>query len=279
MELKGGSSPAAAAAPVLSSEEGAARLRAVVQAVFDFVRAERLDGLRALDLGAGAGGIAVELALRGADVTAVEGREANCAEIRALRDAHDLGERVRVVRGDVRKVDWEALGDFDVVVCSGLLYHLELPEAVALVAAIRRSCRRLLVLDTETAWGPVEERRIGDRVYHGHAYREHATEASASERLASRQASLDNEQAFWLTRASVHALLHDAGFSSSWELGGPGQPRRERRATVAGIVGEAVGSPALGPSPAQPSARPPEPMPGRVLRARLSVARLAARRR
>jgi SAM-dependent methyltransferase len=279
MELEGASGEAATAAPILASAEGAARLRAVVQAVFDFVRPGDLDGLRALDLGAGAGGIAVELALRGAAVIAIEGREVNCEEIRALRDAHGLGDRVGVLLGDVRTVDWDTVGEVDVVVCSGLLYHLELSDAVALVVAIRRACRRLLVLDTEVAWGPVEARSVAGRTYCGHAYREHAPEASPSERLASRRASLDNENAFWLTRASLHALLHDAGFTSSWEMGAPGQPRRERRATLVGLVGHAAEGLALGSSHALPSSRPPEPQQGRLQRARLAVARVGLRRR
>lgn len=257
-------------------DEGRARMRAIIQAVADLVRPGDPAGLRALDLGAGDGRIAAELALRGASVVAVEGRRANADAIVALREQSGIpAERLDVQVDDVRALDWQALGTFDVVVCSGLLYHLELRDAIALVSAIRGACTRLAVIDTEVAWGALE-RRDG---YSGHAFREHVTGATAADREASRLASLDNDESFWLTRTSLHALLQDAGFSSSWELGAPGQPRRTTRATVAAVAGERVESLALEPDTALSDARPIEPDPARVDRARLALARLRARAR
>jgi SAM-dependent methyltransferase len=256
-------------------QEGAARLRALAQAVSDLVPAE---GLRAIDLGAGGGELSAELALRGATVVAVEGREQNALAIEDLRERHGIdAARLRVQVGDVRALDWPALGRFDLVVCSGLLYHLELGDQIALARAMRAACDRLCFVDTEVAWAPVEERDG----YAGHPFREHDPDASGDERAASRLASLDDPESFWLTRASLHALLHDAGFSSTWELGAPGQPRRERRATVVAIAGERVEGPLVDTGAAPPDARPTEPTGGRLERARVSVARLRehARRR
>ena len=256
--------------------EGAARSRALVQAIADLVRPGGLEGLRALDLGAGGGELAVELALRGATVVAVEGREQNAAAIDALRKRNAVAEeRLEVRIADVRDLDWGALGRFDVIVCSGLLYHLELGDQVVLTRAMRGACDRIAFVDTEVAWGPVE-RRGG---YAGHSFREHDPGADAGERAAARLASLDNLESFWLTRASLHALMYDAGFSSSWELGAPGQPRRERRATVVAVAGETVAGLASAPGGAAPDARPADPRPGRVERARLRVARLRERGR
>src|SRR4051812_12604296 len=95
------------------SDEGAARIRALAQAVSDLVAPGSLDGVRMLDLGAGDGAIAAELALRGASVVAVEGREQNAAAIRAQRERHAIeADRLRVEVADVRRLDWLALGDF-----------------------------------------------------------------------------------------------------------------------------------------------------------------------
>jgi SAM-dependent methyltransferase len=247
--------------------EGAARIRALVQAVSDLVRPGSFDGLRVLDLGAGDGSIAAELALRGASVIAVEGRERNAVAIREQRDRHGIdADRLRVEVTDVRRLDWQSLGTFDVVVCSGLLYHLELADAAALARSMHAACTRLALVDTEVAWGPVE-RRDG---YLGHHFREHPAE---------RLASLDNEQSFWLTRASLHALLHDAGFASTWGIGAPGQPRRKHRTTVAALVGDRIGRLAIEPDRELPAARPEEPAAGRVDRARIGLARLRARGR
>ena len=257
-------------------EEGAARLRALAQAVADLVRPGSLDGLRAIDLGAGGGELAAELAMRGAAVVAVEGREANVRAIEGLRGRLGIDpERLRVELADVRELDWPALGRFDVVVCSGLLYHLELDDQIALARAMRAACDRVAFVDTEVAWAPVERRGR----YSGHSFREHDPEASAADRAAARLASLDNLESFWLTRSSLHALLLDAGFSSSWELGAPGQPRRDRRATVVAIAGEPVDGPAAQPAAALPDPRPADPEPGRVDRLRIGVARLRERAR
>jgi SAM-dependent methyltransferase len=258
----------------LADPEGAARVRALVQAICDLLPRDDLDGLRALDLGAGGGEVAAELALRGAAVVAVEGRRANAEAIRSLRDARGLA--FEVVEADVRALDWDGLGRFDAIVCSGLLYHLELPDALALARACRAACRLLLV-DTEVAWGPLEERGLEGRRYAGLAFAEHDPGSTRAEREAARLASLDNVESFWLTRDSLHALLHDAGFSSSWELGAPGQPRRARRATVAALAGAPTQAPLLDPRASLPAARPAERDAGAVTRGHVLLSRWLAR--
>jgi len=256
--------------------EGAARLRALAQAVADLVAPDGLDGMRAIDLGAGGGELSAELALRGASVVAVEGREENARAIRELRESQGIDAgRLSVEVADVRRLDWDALGRFQIVVCSGLLYHLELDDQIALARAMRSACERLCFVDTEVAWAAVEERGG----YAGHTFREHDPAATGAARAAARLASLDNEQSFWLTRASLHALLHDAGFSSSWELGAPGQPRRERRATVVAVAGERVDRALLDAGAPPPDSRPVEPRPPRLDRARVRLARLRERAR
>ena len=251
--------------------EGAARLRALAQAIADLAGPGEI---RAIDLGAGGGELSVELALRGASVVAVEGRERNAQAIRELRDSHGVDPgRLRVEVTDVRKLDWPRLGRFDLIVCSGLLYHLELGDQIALARAMRAACDRLCFVDTEVAWAAVEQRNG----YSGHAFREHDPGAGAAERAASRLASLDNEESFWLTRTSLHALLHDAGFSSSWELGAPGQPRREQRATVVAVAGERVDRALVDAGTVPLDSRPAEPRPGRLERTRVGLARLRSR--
>lgn len=204
----------------------------------------------------------------------MEGRAASVARIEALARELGVSERLQARHADVRTLDWDALGRFDVVLCSGLLYHLELDDAVALAERMREACERVAIVDTEVAWGPLAGAASAGRTYHGLRYREFDPDATADEKEGSVRSSLDNEQSFWLTRASLHALLYDAGFASSWELGAPGQPRREARATVAALVGERVRDLAAGPRIDPASARPAEPRPGRVMRARLALARL-----
>ena len=233
------------------NDEGAARIRAIVQAV-------HADSV--LDLGAGNGEIGAELALRGAEVTCVEGRMENAADIRALRDRRQIPKhRLEVLVTDVRKLEWDVLGKFDAVLCSGLLYHLPLPDALELARRMHAACRHMAVIDTEVAWGPLVE----EAGYAGLRFKERPGRLSA----------LDERDSFWLTRASLHALMYDAGFASSWELGSPGQPRRQTRATVVAYVGERVERLELEPERVLPDARPAEPAPSRLERARIKLAR------
>ena len=121
----------------------------------------------------------------------------------------------------------------------------------------------MAVIDTEVALGPLVEQEAGGRRYSGLRFREQPGRLSA----------LDAQDSFWLTRASLHALLHDAGFASSWELGSPGQPRRETRATVVAYPGERVERLELEPERVLPDARPVEPVASRLERARIRIAR------
>jgi 2-polyprenyl-3-methyl-5-hydroxy-6-metoxy-1,4-benzoquinol methylase len=77
----------------------------------------------AIDVGCGVGYFADYLKALGLDVVGVDGREENVAEAqRRVRGA-------RFVTGDAQDRAIRDLGVFDVVLCVGLLYHLENPFA------------------------------------------------------------------------------------------------------------------------------------------------------
>jgi SAM-dependent methyltransferase len=79
-------------------------------------------GLRTvLDVGCGVGYFAASLRDMGFEVTAVDAREANISEARRRHPGIDF----RVA--DVEDAQLAALGRFDLVLCFGLLYHLENP--------------------------------------------------------------------------------------------------------------------------------------------------------
>lgn len=86
-------------------------------------------GKRILELGALEGAHSIALAQRGASVVAIEGRQANYQRARWV--ASILGvETVRFVLADVRTADLAAYGSFDLILNSGLLYHLDAPWAL-----------------------------------------------------------------------------------------------------------------------------------------------------
>jgi len=97
---------------------------------------------RVLDIGAGVGHFTGFYKQHGCVVVAVDGRDDNITELR--RRHPDVESHV----ADAQELDPAAFGQFDVVHCFGLLYHLDSP-----VAALRRfhaMCRGVLVLETMT---------------------------------------------------------------------------------------------------------------------------------
>lgn len=107
------------------------RLRRFLQVAADII-AKPLDTLRVLDLACLEGHYGIEFALHGAKVVGIEGRDANLAKAQFAKDALSLSN-LELVRDDVRNLSRERYGEFDVVLCLGILYHLDAPDAMELV--------------------------------------------------------------------------------------------------------------------------------------------------
>lgn len=84
------------------------------------------DGVRVLELGSLEGGQTFQLAARAARVTAIEGRQENIERARFVQGLLGV-ENVEFVEADLERTPLTAFGKFDVVFCSGLLYHLPRP--------------------------------------------------------------------------------------------------------------------------------------------------------
>ena len=113
---------------------------------------------RVLDLGSNCGHFPIVYRDLGAEVVAVEPNEQNVAVFRGLLGV--LGaERVTILQEDLRRVDFAALGAFNVLSTIGLIYHLNRPwEAMA---AILRATGASLWLVESTLWPEVSEVREG----------------------------------------------------------------------------------------------------------------------
>jgi len=215
------------------------KVRRAAQLIEDLVRRPWSE-LRIADLGCNEGLYACEFALRGAAVVGIEGRQANIEKARFARDALGL-ERLELLQEDVRELSRERHGGFDVVVCWGLLYHLDTPDVFRFVERMREVCDGVAVIDTQislgdedlrafdeemfwaspSALGPLEVRAYKGREYSGRSVLEHAPGATAEQRLSASWASLDNPNSFWFTRPSLANLLVDAGFASVLEAHAP----------------------------------------------------------
>jgi SAM-dependent methyltransferase len=203
-----------------------------------------LGGLRVLDLGAGEGGLSLELAARGARVVAVEGRRANLAKLELAAQVRGLDVEQRCQ--DVRQL--QAGERYDVVLCFGLLYHLDAASAVRLLQTIGAVAERLFVLDTHFSLPASEVVDVGGVSLRGHRVREHAEDADAATREAQLWASLGNDVSFWLSKPSLLNLLGSAGFDPVFETVWPlvydhwdrqdGTRRKYRdRTTLVGVKG------------------------------------------
>jgi len=194
------------------------KMRRALQNAHDFFGPD-LAGLEVLDLGALEGGLSLEFAAQGAKVACVEGRKQNL--IKAQFTAETLGlTQIDFIRRDVRTLDFGARR-FDLILCFGLLYHLDGPSAVALVRKTARWTRRLLILDTHFSLTGTEIVEFEGLTYQGRSYREHNEGVSTEEKAAKVWASLDNEVSFWLTKPSLLNLLNQVGFATVYEVANP----------------------------------------------------------
>jgi predicted RNA methylase len=188
-------------------------VQSITQAVADLV-GKPLDELRVLDLACHEGGFAIELGLHGAEVLGIEARPANIEKARFAAEVLGL-DRVTFEIGDVRDLTEERLGRFDVVLCLGILYHLEAPDAVRLIERCFSLCDRIVVIRSAVGLSPDFDEYVGSRRYRGRRYRED---------VRHRGASIDNPTSIWPTRASLLNLLADVGFSSVLEVRNPFVP-------------------------------------------------------
>ena len=148
------------------------RLRRVVQTIADLSNKPWTE-LRILDLASLEGIFALEFARHGARVVAIEGREANNARARFAGEVLRL-ENIEFVTDDVRNLSLEKYGQFDVVLCSGILYHLPGEEGCQFVRSIADVCTRLTIIDTHVGLKSNCTVSWAGHTYHGTTFSEHS---------------------------------------------------------------------------------------------------------
>lgn len=251
--------------------------------------------LRILDLGCLEGLYAVEFARRGAEVVGIEVRRPNLEKARLARDVLGL-ERLELLEEDVRELSRERHGEFDVVLCWGILYHLAVPGVFEFAERMAEVCRGFAIVDTHVAlddadmadvtpdsfWidpaklGPIEEHAHRGQVYRGRTFHEHPPETSSDEIRDSLWASLEHDS-FWLTTPSLLNLLRRSGFGSVLRADVPvlpGSPRDRPTLVAFRSAGrqpllsvpytdpeQDVDVPEADPPPSPPPPEPPPPAP------------------
>lgn len=107
--------------------------------------------LSAVDLACHQGWFSAQLAQSGfGKVRAIDARDEHVADARLITQALSL-PAITLEQGDVYTLDTAALGQHDLVLCFGLIYHLENP--VGALRTARALCKRLCLVETQIAPG------------------------------------------------------------------------------------------------------------------------------
>lgn len=195
------------------------RTRRLLQAAAD-LRRHAFTGCRVADLGCAHGTLAIELARRGATALGIEGRQYWIDVANRNRDYYSAPQ-AEFVRDDVKNFSVSRYGQFDIVICAGLLYHLDSPDLFDLVERISEACTGFAIFDTHVALHPKRQVSWRGHTYSGMSYREHFPAATERQREEALGASLDDEWSFWLTKPSLLNLLQRVGFTSVLEIENP----------------------------------------------------------
>jgi 2-polyprenyl-3-methyl-5-hydroxy-6-metoxy-1,4-benzoquinol methylase len=171
--------------------------------------------MRILDLGCLEGGFAIELGRRGATVVGIEAREANIAKALFARDALGM-ENVTFAQDDVRNLCGEKYGSFDLVLCWGLLYHLDPQSVFPFLEQIGLVCDGMTVVDTHISLTSEFEVQHKGKSYSGSLY--HETGSNEKERLSDPWGSIGNDTSFWFTREALCEYLGTVGFPTIYQL-------------------------------------------------------------
>ena len=141
------------------------RLRRITQCVFDLMGGT-VENARILDLACLEGLFAIEFARHRAKCLGIEGREANIEKARFVKEVLNL-ENLELAQDDVRNLSVEKYGHFDVVLCLGILYHLDEPDVFAFVERLGEVCRNICIVDTRITLHPKTRVTYKNRSYFG----------------------------------------------------------------------------------------------------------------
>ena len=199
---------------------------------------------RLADLGCLEGGFAVEFARMGFQVLGIEVREANIAACNYVKANTNL-PNLEFIKDDACNI--AKYGVFDVVFCSGLLYHLDKPkEFLNTLSAVTT---KLLILQThfstdtkktdtknkEHRWFGIARKLLArvkrhnpepaaryrefdlselteNETLRGRWYTEFANDEAFSKRDSAKWASWDNRRSFWIQREYLLQAIYDVGF-------------------------------------------------------------------
>ncbi len=110
-----------------------------------------LSGKTAVDLACHQGYFSVHLAKAGIDsVLSIDARAEHVADTELISRVLDL-PTIKTLQSDVHNLDTESLGSHDIVLCLGLIYHLEDP--IGALRKARALCKDVCIIETQVVPG------------------------------------------------------------------------------------------------------------------------------
>jgi len=214
------------------------KLRRVLQVVAD-AASKPIDSVRLLDLACHEGIYAIEFARHGANALGIEGRKAHLEKGLFVKEALGLNN-LDFAQDDVRNLSKEKYGSFDVVLCLGILYHLDVPDVFRFIERVAEVCDDIAVIDTRIAPGPTSSYVYDGVTYWGNRINEgHKPSDTPDEKIKRYWASLDNVTSFHLSRTSLQCMLGRVGFTTVYECYMPAEPEKPiDRVTLLAIKGK-----------------------------------------
>jgi 2-polyprenyl-3-methyl-5-hydroxy-6-metoxy-1,4-benzoquinol methylase len=206
-----------------------------------------LRGVRVLDLGCLEGGLSIQFARLGAQVDGLDIRGDSIAKARVAAELLGL-QNARFLEGDVLDLrsNSSLQPTYDVILCAGLLYHLDAQDQIPFMRSLARLCTGLALIDTHISVDGSDQYLTPEGIImRGRFIAENG--ASCADRRSAMWASWANNRSFWPTEASLLNALQSAGFAFVASARHPvfRWPWRDRSTWLAfkGIEGAVVPSP------------------------------------
>ena len=178
-----------------------------------------LSEMRILDLGCLEGSLTYHLARMGArESVGLEAREMNLAKCEFVQQQSGM-TNLKFFQGDMLNMPAEIGDGYDLIVCSGVLYHVDADEILPFLTDLRnRSKNGCVIIDTHISQRALEyfTPQEGLRAY-GRSIVEHHGSESQDIKDKKAWASFQNNHSFWPTKRSLVNLLSAAGFGAVYE--------------------------------------------------------------
>ena len=170
------------------------RLMRIKQIASDLSR-KPLSECRVLDLGCLDGMFSIEFAKEGAVTIGMDVREAHIQKAMFCKAALEL-DNLDFRKDDVRNISVDRYGRFDVIICSGILYHLPALDAINLINSMFQMVHCVVIIDTQVALEPVEMVLHDGNEFWGSLYREYPDDATPEQKEKGPWSSADNTFSF-----------------------------------------------------------------------------------